>query len=200
MKPKPEVQSKQLGLCQSCLAEDTVHFKHLPGAECCPVQISKLFARGSHRVRIGHPPSENSKHRAGNTLCQLERLETSERSLLFFFHSILRGVCPLNQLLTAQQVAAPLAFPWILSIFRGRPKSGTFAPASSSWQESYHVLAALNGHKKSSNGSRVLILGVPYKRDIDDLRESSCNMKEPRSATTIRTFLSLARDANTTCR
>jgi len=40
----------------------------------------------------------------------------------------------------------------------------------------YHVLAsiggALNRHKKSVNGARVLILGVAYKRDIDDLRES----------------------------
>ena len=40
----------------------------------------------------------------------------------------------------------------------------------------YHVLAsiggALNGHKKSVNGSRILILGVAYKKDIDDLRES----------------------------
>ena len=40
----------------------------------------------------------------------------------------------------------------------------------------YHVLAsiarALNSHKKSVNGSRVLVLGVAYKRDIDDLRES----------------------------
>jgi UDP-N-acetyl-D-glucosamine dehydrogenase len=40
----------------------------------------------------------------------------------------------------------------------------------------YNVLAsigtALNSHKKSINGSRVLILGVAYKRDIDDLRES----------------------------
>ncbi|MGD0569954.1 MAG: nucleotide sugar dehydrogenase, partial [Candidatus Sulfotelmatobacter sp.] len=40
----------------------------------------------------------------------------------------------------------------------------------------YHVLAsiggALNGYKKSLNGSRVLILGVAYKKDIDDLRES----------------------------
>src|SRR3984957_11903274 len=40
----------------------------------------------------------------------------------------------------------------------------------------YHVIAsigsALNGHKKSLNGSRVMILGVAYKRDIDDLRES----------------------------
>src|ERR1700730_15511582 len=40
----------------------------------------------------------------------------------------------------------------------------------------YHVLAsigsALNGHKKSVNGARILILGVAYKRDIDDLRES----------------------------
>ncbi len=40
----------------------------------------------------------------------------------------------------------------------------------------YHVLAsiggALNRQKKSVNGARVLILGVAYKRDVDDLRES----------------------------
>ena len=40
----------------------------------------------------------------------------------------------------------------------------------------YHVITsvtgALNRHKKSLNGARVLVLGVAYKRDIDDLRES----------------------------
>jgi UDP-N-acetyl-D-glucosamine dehydrogenase len=40
----------------------------------------------------------------------------------------------------------------------------------------YHVLSsvagALNRHKKALNGSRVLVLGVAYKKDIDDLRES----------------------------
>ena len=40
----------------------------------------------------------------------------------------------------------------------------------------YHVVTsvgkALNGHKKSLNGSKVLVLGVAYKKDIDDLRES----------------------------
>jgi len=40
----------------------------------------------------------------------------------------------------------------------------------------YHVMAsvggALNQHKKSVNGARVLVLGVAYKKDIDDLRES----------------------------
>ncbi len=40
----------------------------------------------------------------------------------------------------------------------------------------YHVLAsvagALNRHKKAVNGSSVLVLGVAYKKDIDDLRES----------------------------
>ncbi len=40
----------------------------------------------------------------------------------------------------------------------------------------YHVLAsvagALNMQKKSVNGARVLVLGVAYKKDIDDLRES----------------------------
>src|SRR5216683_7162941 len=40
----------------------------------------------------------------------------------------------------------------------------------------YHVLAsvvsALNQHKKALNGAKVLVLGVAYKKDIDDLRES----------------------------
>lgn len=40
----------------------------------------------------------------------------------------------------------------------------------------YHVVnavtASLNKRKKALNGSRVLVLGVAYKRDIDDLRES----------------------------
>ena len=40
----------------------------------------------------------------------------------------------------------------------------------------YHVLdsvaRALNQQKKALNGSRVLVLGVAYKKDIDDLRES----------------------------
>jgi UDP-N-acetyl-D-glucosamine dehydrogenase len=34
------------------------------------------------------------------------------------------------------------------------------------------VTAALNDAKKAVNGSRVLILGVAYKKDIDDMRES----------------------------
>jgi len=40
----------------------------------------------------------------------------------------------------------------------------------------YHVMAsvagALNRHKKAVNGAKVLVLGVAYKKDIDDLRES----------------------------
>ena len=34
------------------------------------------------------------------------------------------------------------------------------------------VTKALNNHRKSVNGSKVLIMGVAYKRDIDDMRES----------------------------
>jgi len=34
------------------------------------------------------------------------------------------------------------------------------------------VAQALNEEKKAVNGSRVLVLGVAYKRDIDDMRES----------------------------
>ena len=43
-------------------------------------------------------------------------------------------------------------------------------------QMPYHVVTsvgtALNKHKKALNGSKVLVLGVAYKKDIDDLRES----------------------------
>ena len=34
------------------------------------------------------------------------------------------------------------------------------------------VVNALNGHGKALNGSRVLILGAAYKKDVDDVRES----------------------------
>ena len=34
------------------------------------------------------------------------------------------------------------------------------------------TMEALNSHKKSVNGSKVLILGVAYKKDIDDMRET----------------------------
>ncbi|MFQ5558972.1 MAG: nucleotide sugar dehydrogenase [Nitrospinota bacterium] len=34
------------------------------------------------------------------------------------------------------------------------------------------VMSALNQHKKSLRGSRILILGLAYKKDIDDIRES----------------------------
>src|SRR5579859_2285121 len=40
----------------------------------------------------------------------------------------------------------------------------------------YHVAeataSALNNHKKSMKGSKILLLGVAYKKDVDDLRES----------------------------
>ena len=40
----------------------------------------------------------------------------------------------------------------------------------------HHVVAkigeALNAHRKSLNGSHVLVAGIAYKRDIDDIRES----------------------------
>src|SRR3546814_19907957 len=34
------------------------------------------------------------------------------------------------------------------------------------------VVAALNRQRKALNGSRVLALGIAYKRDVDDMRES----------------------------
>jgi UDP-N-acetyl-D-glucosamine dehydrogenase len=34
------------------------------------------------------------------------------------------------------------------------------------------IVDALNGHRKSVNGSKVLVLGIAYKKDISDVRES----------------------------
>jgi len=34
------------------------------------------------------------------------------------------------------------------------------------------LVTALNGHEKSVKGSKILLLGVAYKKDVDDLRES----------------------------
>ncbi|MBA2626556.1 MAG: nucleotide sugar dehydrogenase [Gemmatimonadales bacterium] len=34
------------------------------------------------------------------------------------------------------------------------------------------VMGALNGHSKAMRGSKILVLGVAYKRDIEDIRES----------------------------
>jgi UDP-N-acetyl-D-glucosamine dehydrogenase len=36
----------------------------------------------------------------------------------------------------------------------------------------HHVMEALNNRKKSLKGSKVLVLGLAYKKDIDDVRES----------------------------
>ena len=35
-----------------------------------------------------------------------------------------------------------------------------------------HTIKALNAHQKSINGSRVLVIGLAYKPDVDDMRES----------------------------
>jgi UDP-N-acetyl-D-glucosamine dehydrogenase len=35
-----------------------------------------------------------------------------------------------------------------------------------------HVSAALNEHKKALKGAKVLVLGLAYKKDVDDIRES----------------------------
>jgi UDP-N-acetyl-D-glucosamine dehydrogenase len=76
----------------------------------------------------------------------------------------------------------------------------------------YHVVnsvaSALNRHKKSLDGARVLVLGTAYKKDIDDLREApSLTILEllqkegaRRSFSTIRTFRLSAKDGSTTCK
>ena len=33
-------------------------------------------------------------------------------------------------------------------------------------------MLALNAHKKAMNGSKILVIGLAYKPDVDDMRES----------------------------
>ena len=70
---------------------------------------------------------------------------------------------------------------WIRSICHGKRKSLTSIRVSSNWPARsilqcrtmrQFCRTALNKRKKALNGARVLVLGVAYKRDIDDLRES----------------------------
>ncbi len=49
--------------------------------------------------------------------------------------------------------------------------AGDINTAMPSWVVA-KIMSALNSHKKSLNGSRLLILGVAYKKDIDDMRET----------------------------
>ena len=64
------------------------------------------------------------------------------------------------------------------------------------------VADALNDREKSVKGSRILVLGVAYKRDVDDVRESPAldilqhpgEARAPASATTTRTCRELELD------
>lgn len=69
----------------------------------------------------------------------------------------------------------------IRSIFPGSQRVGfphkihRAGGRNQSW-DAYHVVSsvatALNHQKKALNGARIMLLGVAYKKDIDDLRES----------------------------
>src|SRR3954469_18637002 len=75
----------------------------------------------------------------------------------------------------------------------------------------YHVVStvagALNQQKRALNGSRLLILGVAYKKDIDDLRESPALtiielLQEQGAVVSYNDpfFPTVGKDASTTCR
>ncbi len=68
------------------------------------------------------------------------------------------------------------------------------------------VASALNSRKKAINGSRVLVLGIAYKKNVDDMRESPSvflmeklrDLGAPRSVTATRMCRSSPRCASTT--
>ena len=88
----------------------------------------------------------------------------------------------LHALLSRARAWAGTASPSTPSTSPGSSRPSTTAPASSSWParstprcpstSCERVADALNDREKSVKGSRVLVLGVAYKRDVDDVRES----------------------------
>jgi UDP-N-acetyl-D-glucosamine dehydrogenase len=69
----------------------------------------------------------------------------------------------------------PLYLSWKLKTFKYNARFIELADAINSGMPELvvsRVADALNGAKKALNGSRLLVLGVAYKRDIEDVRES----------------------------
>lgn len=69
----------------------------------------------------------------------------------------------------------PFYLTWKAREFEINTKFIELAGEINTYQPYYVVekcMEALNTHKKSLNGSKVLILGASYKKDIDDMRES----------------------------
>src|SRR5688500_14674429 len=69
----------------------------------------------------------------------------------------------------------PLYLSWKLKTLNYRARFIELAGEINSGMPEYvvqRVAAALNDREKSVKGSRVLLLGVAYKRDVDDVRES----------------------------
>ena len=92
----------------------------------------------------------------------------------------------------------PLYLSWKLKTLNYRARFIELAGEINSEMPEYvceRVADALNDREKSVKGSRILVLGVTYKRDVDDVRESPAldilrileSRGAPRRATTTRT-------------
>jgi UDP-N-acetyl-D-glucosamine dehydrogenase len=69
----------------------------------------------------------------------------------------------------------PLYLSWKLRTLKYEARFITLADEINSHMPHLVVektMDALNGEKKALNGSKILVLGIAYKKDIDDLRES----------------------------
>ena len=88
----------------------------------------------------------------------------------------------LHAVLSRARASAGTAFPSTRSTSRGRPDGPASNRDSSSSPDTINgamphatvdkIVDALNVHKKALNGATVLVAGIAYKRDIDDMRES----------------------------
>ena len=69
----------------------------------------------------------------------------------------------------------PLYLSWKLRTLNYKARFIELAGEVNSEMPSYvltKIVAGLNDHKKPVNGSKILVVGVAYKKDIDDTRES----------------------------
>jgi UDP-N-acetyl-D-mannosaminuronate dehydrogenase/intein/homing endonuclease len=134
--------------------------------------------REAHRARRLRPmPARTARPHGPYVTVQLAVVEQAERQAVYSME-----VAETGTFVTSYGIAVhncipidPLYLSWKLKTLNYRARFIELAGEINAGMPEYvcqRVAGALNDREKSVKGSRILILGVAYKRDVDDVRES----------------------------